>query len=126
MDGDRERRGKKGEAITLSVYFPARNSTNPSDARFPLVLGSFHPPSLLLYAPVVRGLYIVAHMRPSRDSFAQNYHLSFPSFLFDRLLIALSAEEKSEIAASRCMNRLKVLVERRRRRRREGIRKNIY
>lgn len=60
------------------IYFPAHNSTNPSDARFPLVLGSFQPASLLLYALVVHGLYtyIVAHRAP-RKSEIPLYHRAF-------------------------------------------------
>lgn len=60
------------------IYFPTHNSTNPSDARFPLVLGSFQPASLLLYALVVHGLYtyIVAHRAP-RKSEIPLYHRAF-------------------------------------------------
>lgn len=51
-------------ALSLSVSLPPflsqlpHRPSNPSDARFPLVLRSFHPGPLLLYAPVVRADFI--------------------------------------------------------------------
>lgn len=94
------------------IYFPAHNSTNPSDARFPLVLGSFQPASLLLYALVVHGLYtyIVAHRAP-RKSEIPLYHRAFvysklrrttflclanilASFFFNRLINAKKVKLK--------------------------------
>lgn len=69
LEGGVKERGKLSLYPSRLLSQPAHNSTNPSDARFPLVLGSFHPASLLLYAPVVYGLYIypsctVCHENP--------------------------------------------------------------
>lgn len=53
--------GKKGKRESYHsirpIYFPAHNSTNPSDARFPLVLGSFQP-AFTLCASCTWTLYI--------------------------------------------------------------------
>lgn len=90
VDGDRlerERKGRKkekreeGKAITLSrllSYKPAHNSTNSSDARFPLVLGSFQP-AFTLCASCTWTLYVyrrapcATKTRNSAHSFTQNY-----------------------------------------------------
>lgn len=53
--------GKKGKRESYHsirpIYFSAHNSTNPSDARFPLVLGSFQP-AFTLCASCTWTLYI--------------------------------------------------------------------
>lgn len=84
--GGKKRRGKKGKLSLypsrLLSYKPAHNSTNPSDARFPLVLSSFQP-AFTLCASCTWTLYVYRRApcatktrnsaRRFAHSFTQNY-----------------------------------------------------
>lgn len=86
--------GKKGKRESYHsirpIYFPAHNSTNPSDARFPLVLGSFQP-AFTLCASCTWTLYIYRRapcaMKTRNSAFTVRAYetTSFRAFVYSKL-----------------------------------------